>query len=215
MAKLCPRGKAAAKRKFKVYPSAYANMYASAVCSGNLTPGGKKNRKKAMGGGMMDKRMGLRFGGPKSLETKMDEKKADQTKNVKKLMTQSDAYDPEARFIKGTRASNYGTTNFIRRTTDQTNLKEAVKKVKKENPGFNVRVMKPEEMPLKRIRKRKPVSNLQKKTKFVEPSRPSQKPEEKKPTQKLSRGGRVMYKSGSKGCKLAMRGKGRAYGKNS
>ena len=33
MAKLCARGKAAAKRKFKVYPSAYANMYAaSAVC---------------------------------------------------------------------------------------------------------------------------------------------------------------------------------------
>ena len=53
MAKLCPRGKAAAKRKFKVYPSAYANMYASAVCSGKVTPGGKKNRKKAMGGGMM------------------------------------------------------------------------------------------------------------------------------------------------------------------
>ena len=41
MAKLCPRGKAAAKRKFKVYPSAYANMYASAVCSGKVTPGGK------------------------------------------------------------------------------------------------------------------------------------------------------------------------------
>ena len=54
MAKLCPRGKAAAKRKFKVYPSAYANMYASAVCSGKVTPGGKKkNRKKAMGGGKM------------------------------------------------------------------------------------------------------------------------------------------------------------------
>ena len=54
MAKLCPRGKAAAKRKFKVYPSAYANMYASAVCSGKVTPGGKKkNRKKAMGVGMM------------------------------------------------------------------------------------------------------------------------------------------------------------------
>ena len=57
MAKLCPRGKAAAKRKFKVYPSAYANMYASAVCSGKVTPGGKKNRKKAMGGGMMDRNM--------------------------------------------------------------------------------------------------------------------------------------------------------------
>ena len=54
MAKLCPKGKAAAKRKFKVYPSAYANMYASAVCSGYVKPGGMKNRKKAMGGGVID-----------------------------------------------------------------------------------------------------------------------------------------------------------------
>ena len=53
MAKLCPRGKAAAKRKFKVYPSAYANMYASAECSGKVTPGGKKSSKK-MGGGTVD-----------------------------------------------------------------------------------------------------------------------------------------------------------------
>ena len=29
MTKLCPRGKAAAKRKFDVYPSAYANAWAS------------------------------------------------------------------------------------------------------------------------------------------------------------------------------------------
>ena len=47
MAKLCARGKAAAKRKFKVYPSAYAKMYASAVCSGKITPGGKKGKKKS------------------------------------------------------------------------------------------------------------------------------------------------------------------------
>ena len=45
MAKLCPRGKAAAKRKFKVYPSAYANMYASAVCSGKLHQVARKERK--------------------------------------------------------------------------------------------------------------------------------------------------------------------------
>ncbi len=51
MAKLCPKGKAAAKRKFKVYPSAYANMYASGVCSGKITPGGKnKNRVKRSDG---------------------------------------------------------------------------------------------------------------------------------------------------------------------
>jgi hypothetical protein len=37
--------KPAAKRKFKVYPSAYANMYGSAVCSGKVKPGGKKKTK--------------------------------------------------------------------------------------------------------------------------------------------------------------------------
>ena len=46
MAKLCAKGKAAAKRKFKVYPSAYANMYGSAVCSGKIKPGGKKKKKR-------------------------------------------------------------------------------------------------------------------------------------------------------------------------
>jgi len=42
MAKLCPKGKAAAKRKFKVYPSAYANMYASKVCKGKVRASAKK-----------------------------------------------------------------------------------------------------------------------------------------------------------------------------
>ena len=36
-----------------------------------------------------------------------------------------------------------------------------------------------------------------------------------KKNQNLAKGGRAGYKSGSKGCKLAMKGKGRAYGKNS
>ena len=49
MAKLCLKGKAAAKRKFKVYPSAYANMYASGVCSGKITPGGKRQKKNEGG----------------------------------------------------------------------------------------------------------------------------------------------------------------------
>jgi hypothetical protein len=41
--KLCTRGKAAAKSKFDVYPSAYANGYAVQVCKGTK-PGldGKK-----------------------------------------------------------------------------------------------------------------------------------------------------------------------------
>jgi len=33
--------------------------------------------------------------------------------------------------------------------------------------------------------------------------------------EKKAKGGRMGFKSGSKGCKLAMKGKGKAYGKNS
>jgi len=42
--KLCPEGKAAAKRKFKVYPSAYANGWAVQYCRGKFRKkkGGKK-----------------------------------------------------------------------------------------------------------------------------------------------------------------------------
>ena len=57
MTKLCARGKNAAKRKFKVYPSAYANAYASKICAGKIKdPSGLKRkdfkgRKKKMEGG--------------------------------------------------------------------------------------------------------------------------------------------------------------------
>ena len=45
MTKLCPRGKAAAKRKFKVYPSAYANAFASKICAGKIKdPSGVKRK---------------------------------------------------------------------------------------------------------------------------------------------------------------------------
>ena len=59
MPKLCPRGKAAAKRKFAVYPSAYANAYASKICAGKIKdPSGTKRKDfrgpkpKAKKGGM-------------------------------------------------------------------------------------------------------------------------------------------------------------------
>ena len=72
MTKLCPRGKAAAKRKFKVYPSAYANAYASKICAGKIKdPSGVKRkdfRGSKAGGGLMEatarlKRQGLGIGG--------------------------------------------------------------------------------------------------------------------------------------------------------
>ena len=72
MTKLCPRGKAAAKRKFDVYPSAYANAYASKICAGKIKdPSGVKRkdfRGKKAKGGLMEatarlKRQGLKNGG--------------------------------------------------------------------------------------------------------------------------------------------------------
>ena len=72
MTKLCPRGKAAAKRKFAVYPSAYANACASKICAGKIKdPSGVKRkdfRGKKAKGGLMEatqrlKRQGLRGGG--------------------------------------------------------------------------------------------------------------------------------------------------------
>jgi hypothetical protein len=39
--------------------------------------------------------------------------------------------------------------------------------------------------------------------------------DQKYKVENMAKGGRVGLKSGSKGCKLAMKGKGRAYGKNS
>ena len=66
MTKLCPRGKAAAKRKFKVYPSAYANAYASKICAGKIKePSGVKRKDfkgrkpSAMGGRIMKAGGGL------------------------------------------------------------------------------------------------------------------------------------------------------------
>ena len=82
MTKLCPRGKAAAKAKFDVYPSAYANAYASKICAGKIkAPSGVKRkdfkgrkpsamggRIKLAGGGLREatdrlRRQGLRGGG--------------------------------------------------------------------------------------------------------------------------------------------------------
>ena len=82
MTKLCPRGKAAAKAKFAVYPSAYANAYASKICAGKIKdPSGTKRkdfkgrkpsamggRIKLAGGGLREatdrlRRHGLRGGG--------------------------------------------------------------------------------------------------------------------------------------------------------
>ena len=48
--KLCPRGKAAAKGGNSKSTPAHTQNVCSAVCSGKITPGEKKPKKKADGG---------------------------------------------------------------------------------------------------------------------------------------------------------------------
>ena len=107
---------------------------------------GKKDISKKMGGGMMMRPRGYKIGtGKKPLETAMNEKRAEQTENVKRLTTQSDAYDPETRYIFGERRTRSGGLRVGKKTTDWSNLKEEAKKVKDKYPGMNVGVYTPKE----------------------------------------------------------------------
>ena len=52
--KICPKGKAWAKRTFDTYPSAYANMAASKYCKDpNYAKGAKGKKVKKAGGGLV------------------------------------------------------------------------------------------------------------------------------------------------------------------
>ena len=87
MTKLCPRGKAAAKRKFKVYPSAYANAYASKICAGKIKdPSGVKRKdfrgSKSEGGPAEDKRKPAIKGPIGRLATEKPRKKSFGTGNL-------------------------------------------------------------------------------------------------------------------------------------
>ena len=98
MTKLCPRGKAAAKKKFKVYPSAYANAYASRICAGKIKdPSGVKRKdfrgSKAEGGRIgykggteLKKNVFLQGGESlKRLSMDKEQKKKDKEKTRKQL----------------------------------------------------------------------------------------------------------------------------------
>jgi hypothetical protein len=93
MTKLCPRGKAAAKRKFKVYPSAYANAYASKICAGKIKdPSGVKRKdfrgpkpSKASGG-----RVSFKNGSAGKIPTTPKEKKFAALAPPKNRITYSD-----------------------------------------------------------------------------------------------------------------------------
>ena len=155
MTKLCPRGKAAAKRKFRVYPSAYANAYASKICAGKIKdPSGVKRkdfkgRKPAAEGGKITKLL-------QKITPKQSEKMMEDPSRKKRLK------------------------DLIKKRKDS--KQEALDKLKKElGMKAGGRAMRAG-------------GGLM------------------EATERLKRQG---LKRGGRGCKLAMKGRGRAYGKNS
>ena len=155
MTKLCPRGKAAAKRKFKVYPSAYANAYASKICAGKIKdPSGVKRkdfkgRKPAAEGGKITKLL-------QKITPEQSKKMMEDPSRKKRLK------------------------DLIKKRKDS--KQEALDKLKKElGMKAGGRAMRAG-------------GGLM------------------EATQRLRRQG---LKAGGRGCKLAMKGRGRAYGKNS
>jgi len=231
MTKLCPRGKAAAKRKFKVYPSAYANAYASKICAGKIKdPSGVKRkdfkgRKPAVMGGMM--RPGL-------AEVK---EKVDKLKNTLKAMRRDRAKvkkagggrigysdgasekgvrQPNRNIPKGKRTMGPISANKRKpfKTIDKI-IQEQTKSPKTDPERLYAERMKEFISPTERMDEDKAMkreSRLSTKIRGYNERVKRAGGGLMEATARLKRQG---LKAGGKGCKLAMKGRGRAYGKNS
>ena len=191
MTKLCPRGKAAAKRKFKVYPSAYANAYASKICAGKIKdPSGVKRkdfkgRKPAAEGGPMDKDDKKKKENSIELIKKRKESKQEALERMKKeLGLKAGGRAMRGKSGRGPRPEPRSSEERIK------SLKPGVKRTRLE------RGLPPIPGAIKPTKRRSEMMGGG----LMEA------------TQRLRRQG---LKAGGRGCKLAMKGRGRAYGKNS
>ena len=187
MTKLCPRGKAAAKRKFRVYPSAYANAYASKICAGKIKdPSGVKRkdfrgRKPAAEGGPMDKDDKKKKENSIELIKKRKDSKKEALEKMKK----------ELGMKAGGRAMGAAGGMMVAKA-------KAIMEELGTGPGAMKTVKK-------LIRESK--AKQQDKARVKKMGGGLMEATERLRRQGLKRGGR--------GCKLAMKGRGRAYGKNS
>ena len=154
MTKLSRRGKAAAKTKFKVYPSAYANAYASRICAGKIKDPSGVKRKDFKG------RKPASIGGP--MDNKRDVRKVEQmtggAASSKREMGREQSTTPAPRFVKGTKSYQVGSTNFIKKIPFSKDYKESIQKLKEENPGFRITKLSEDDLSKMRRRtgKRKP-----------------------------------------------------------
>jgi|TARA_A100001201_G_scaffold3822_1_gene8370 hypothetical protein len=202
MTKLCPRGKAAAKRKFKVYPSAYANAYASRICAGKIKDPSGVKRKDFRG------RKGAFNGGSMQDDNKRDVRKVEQmtggAASSKREIGREQSTIPPKRFLKATKRTKSGSTNIVRNVPySEGSLKEAATKFKKENPGFSITKLTKDD--LFRMKPRKKMSSSGK-----------QSTKKRVPRSKVA-GGELMEatarlkRQGLKGGGISQRGLGRAF----
>ena len=215
MTKLCPRGKAAAKRKFRVYPSAYANAYASKICAGKIKdPSGVKRkdfrgRKPAAMGGPMSteilKRKMRGTGGARPFKR--------DTRKKFKTIDQINQERTRGPIKRGRENKAGGGLMEATARLKRQGLKEGSKKKKDQGDILGERFDKK----FKKLAESKE-TQLHSKD-FLKGVDRAERRAAKEVMQEagipMARGGRVMYKSGMRVCKLAKRGKGRAYGKNS
>ena len=100
MTKLCPRGKAAAKRKFKVYPSAYANAYASKICAGKIKDPSGLKRKDFKGPKPVSAKEGRYLKKPREL-TESEKKRNKSQEAISRSFRKNRQKNPSATLFKG------------------------------------------------------------------------------------------------------------------
>jgi len=211
MTKLCPRGKAAAKRKFKVYPSAYANAYASRICAGKIKDPSGVKRKDFKG------RKPASMGGP--MDNKRDVRKVEQmiggAASSKREMGREQSTTPRPRFVKGTKEYEGGSTNFIKKIPFSENYKESIQKLKEKNPGFRITKLTEDDFfkMKRRMGRGKPAAG---KTAPIQKGQPP-KGSKTRPSRASRMGGGLMEatqrlkRQGLRGGGISSRGLGRAF----
>ena len=212
MTKLCPRGKAAAKRKFRVYPSAYANAYASKICAGKIKdPSGVKRkdfrgRKPAAEGGPMDKDKKDKKENLKELIKNRSRNKKELLEKMKKelgmkaggraMRAGGGIMVAKAKAIMEELGTGPGAMKTVKKLIRESKAKQQDKARVKKMGGARRPAMKG---PIGRLATEKPRKGMMGGGLM-------------EATERLRRQG---LKRGGRGCKLAMKGRGRAYGKNS
>ena len=124
MTKLCARGKAAAKRKFRVYPSAYANAYASKICAGKIKDPSGLKRKDFKG----PKPAGKKVGG----EAKIKEV-------AKALHKASGLHKAQAKALDSVTKANEGLAIEVLKEESQKIIDNFPKKKKKKKKEKNIK----------------------------------------------------------------------------